>query len=128
LWNIGEKSHCYFHLNFDEIELPAHILECAQANGINPWNLFLFWGDWQVIITIGPNDLPALKGLCIEHSIAYTVLGTAGKGDTALSCTYQGESKKLCLLRNENFSRLSYNQNIKNHLDYLLKSNLFEDA
>ena len=61
LWNISEKSKCAFMLNLDNIVLPQYILEFAAKNEINPWNLFFFWGDWQVIITLNPTSLKKFK-------------------------------------------------------------------
>jgi len=126
LWNIAEKSNCGFNLDFDSIELPEYIISFAKENDINPWNLFLFWGDWQIIFTVPSTEINLLKEICETNNIKYTLIGTAIK-EQILTSTINGASKKLNLLRNENFSSLSYNSSISNHLDYLLRTNIFKN-
>lgn len=127
LWNIAEKSNCSFIVDMDSISLPNYIRKFAVENGINPWNLFLFWGNWQVVITLNPKHFERFENRCKKNSIAYTILGKAVKGSPALYALHEGEKKVLKLLRNENFSKLSYNHNIMNHIDYLLKEPLFKN-
>jgi len=127
LWNIAEKSNCGFQLDFDSIKLPGYITAFAKDQNLNPWNLFLFWGDWQVILTLPPSSFKKFELICKTNNIGYTVLGKATKGLPQLTAKEKKQIRKLKLLRNENFSNLSYNSDTKNHMDYLLKENLFEN-
>ncbi len=125
LWNIAEKSQCGFELDLDKIQVPPYITECSNNYNINPWNLFLFWGDWQIILTINESDKLAWDQVCAEHHIAFTVLGRAIARAPVVFAIEKGRRKKMNILRNENFRDISYTTDIKSHIDYLLYTELF---
>lgn len=126
LKNIMDGSHCGFEINFDEIELPDYVIKTADENNLNPLNIFLFWGDWQVIATIKKNQFEKFVSVAETHQITFTKLGKATK-NTDLTAFYQGHKEQVNLLRNENFTEVSFNQEISNHVEYLLKSHLFKN-
>jgi thiamine-monophosphate kinase len=127
VWNIAEKSKCGFELNFDGIMIPDHIKDYACSHKINPWNIFLFWGDWQVILTLKPASFLQFKKLCVKNNISYTVLGKSIAGTPKIFGIENNRKRELNILRNENFSSVSYNHGIKNHIEYLLYSPIYKD-
>jgi len=127
LWNIAEKSKCGFELDFDNIKFPKSLTEFADKYDIDPVNLFLFWGDWQVIFTLNPKDWKKFQSISKKHGIQYAVLGKAIKGNPGLYGRRNGNLRTLNLIRNENFTKLSYNSEIKNHIDYMLKQQIFKN-
>ena len=126
LWNISEKSGCGFEIDFDNIEIPSYIKVIANRLNYNPYNLLLFWGDWQVIATIPESELEKFIDVASDNKIEYTILGKA-VSEPILLGVLGGKGRELELLRNENFTTLSYNNVIANHVDYLLKTPLFKD-
>jgi thiamine-monophosphate kinase len=126
LKNIADGSGCGFELNFDEIKFPNLVIETAEMNQIDPLNIFLFWGDWQIIATIKKDQFDRFIMVANNNSITYTVLGRA-TANPELTAVFGGKKKKLNLLRNENFTEVSFNNKISNHVDYLLKTNIFSD-
>jgi len=126
LKNIMDTSHCGFKINFDEINLPDYVTQAAEDNHLNPLNILLFWGDWQIIATIKKNQFDQFVKVAESNRINFTKLGVATP-DMELTAVYERQVKKLNLLRNENFTEVSFNQEISNHVEYLLKSPLFKN-
>lgn len=127
LWNIAERSKCGFELDFDESAIAAEVRAASKEFGINLWNLALCWGDWQVIATVRNADFDKFIQVAALERIPYTVLGRAIPGPPFLQTTQQGKRKKVNLIRNENFSDLSFNADLQKHLDYMLRSPIVED-
>ena len=126
LWNIAERSLCGFELDFDGIDLPFETKEIAKVKNLNPLNLFLFWGDWQVIACVANDKRERFHEVATSNDIEYSILGKAVKGPPALFGIEQGKRKPMNVLRNENFKQLSFNSDVTNHVDSMLMSELFQ--
>jgi len=124
--NIADASNCGFEFDLDQIKLPHYIMESANFNNLNPFNLFFFWGDWQVIATVKKNQFSEFMDVAKNKNITYTKLGRATSNGN-LTAVHEKKIKGINLLRNENFTELSFNNEISNHVDYLLKSSLFNN-
>jgi thiamine-monophosphate kinase len=127
LWNIVERSNCAIEIDMNRQLIPKEILELASILNLNPWNLMLFWGDWQVVITIPNEQLDKFQSITKKENIIYSVLGRAIKSEPAIYGVVGTEKKRLKILRNENFITSSYNVNIGEHVDYMLKTSLFDN-
>jgi len=123
--NICERSNCGFLIDFDNIKIPNYINTISKRLGLNPWNLFFSWGDWQIIATVHYEKLSSFKKLSQDNDIKYTILGRATSDPLHISGILDNKPVSLNCIRNENFKQHSYNNNILNHVDYLLKTNLF---
>jgi thiamine-monophosphate kinase len=124
LWNIVERSRCTIVLDFDHIPLPERLIAVAKRHGLNPWNLFLFWGDWQVIAAIPGHHASHFFDVAAKQGIDYVVLGRAENGPPMLCGIWEGCRHKLALIRNENFTEAAFNSDIRAHVDHMLRAPL----
>ena len=124
LWNIAERSGCGIEVFMDEARVPPAMRALAAAEHLDPWNLMFFWGDWQVVVAVAKDDLGALQALADRNQIDHFLLGRAVPGAPALLAEVAGGRRPLSLVRNENFARDSFNANIDQHVDFMLRAPL----
>lgn len=125
--NICERSKCGVMIDFDNIKLPDYILYAAESSGLCPWNLFFFWGDWQVIATVKREKFEKFKEIVAQKKIDFTVLGEVTSKPMKIEGIIDRKPVLLEVLRNENFKLESFGSNVHNHVEYLLKSKLFKE-
>jgi thiamine-monophosphate kinase len=128
LWNICEASECRIVVDMDDSKLPECVSKEAEIANLNPWNLMFFWGDWQVICTIAPENWERFEDVSADAHIAYTVLGTAEAGGPAVYANRGGKRELLRIIRNEGFSPVDYHSKGSRSVQYLLKAELFDVA
>jgi len=125
LWNIAEASKCAIELDISPDLIPKQVAEAASEFGYNPWNLMFFWGDWQVIASVPVNQSDNFWKSAKEHRIPVQNLGRACEGPPQLMGLSEGRRHSLRLLRNENFLKSSFNTDIEEHVDFMLRSQLW---
>lgn len=125
LWNLAERSEVGIEINLQRTMLPEFVLWTASTERLNPWNLFLFWGDWQQVVAVNPNSIEDFESIVESHNTRYTHLGTALEHPAALYGNLDGKRKRLNLVRNENFSPYSYNGTPQDSLEHMLHAPLF---
>jgi thiamine-monophosphate kinase len=126
IWNIAERSECAVELNLDRSFIPDHVAAAAITEGVNPWNLMFFWGDWQVIVAVPFDRLSRFEQLVMRNRIAALPIGQALMGSTAIYGRLNGKRRPMRLLRQENFTATSYNTNVDEQLKYMLQTDLFD--
>ena len=125
--NLCRSSGCGFELALSESLLPAAVREAASCAALNAWNIFFAWGDWSVVATVHVEDLGRFRSICRDEDIAYTELGRATRSAGKVAARVDGgASVEVRLVRNENFAAEGFNEGLKAHLDYLLKTGLFD--
>jgi thiamine-monophosphate kinase len=127
VWNICERSLCGAELEMDDASLPSFVSLTAAANRLNPWNLLFFWGDYSIIATIPESRMDEFVRTATEGNVGHRVLGRIVPGPTALYGLADGKKRGLRLLRNENFARHGFNNDVRDHLQYMLREDLFID-
>jgi thiamine-monophosphate kinase len=127
IWNLAERSNCKFEILISQRDFPSHILELSEEFKINPWNLFNFWGDWQILFSIAEKNINALDSVSKINNIPYKIIGKAISGKPEIYLKTDSGKKIFKVLRNENFNKTSYNIEIGGHVDSMLKSNIFVD-
>jgi len=125
LWNIAERSECGIELCLDGIDLGDEVREAAREAELDPWNLFFFWGDWQVVSAVPRGKLRTFRELANAEGVEYTVLGRAVDGTAALYGAQGGERRSMRVLRSENFGRDSFAGDLASHFDFMLRSSIF---
>lgn len=125
IWNIAERSACGVELELGADSISPSVHKVAQENKLNPLNLALCWGDWQVIVAIAKNSLQTFMKVATDHKIEYTLLGKAVEGLPKLYGKLDGRRIPLKVLRNENFAETSYNKNVHDHLVRMLHDSIF---
>lgn len=128
LWNIAERSNCAFELNIQNEDIPKEVADTASVFHINVMNLMMCWGDWQIIATVRQNNFQRFKEIAVKNNITHTVLGNSIAGLPAIYQRVGDTKKRLRIIRNENFTSQSYNADLDKHLDYMLRSDLFESS
>jgi len=125
LWNIAEASKCAIELDMSPEALPESVTEVASEFGYNPWNLMFFWGDWQVIASVPVNQSDNFWKSAKEHHMPVQHLGHACEGPPQLMGLSEGRRHNLRLLRNENFLKSSFNTDVEEHVEFMLRSQLW---
>lgn len=128
VWNICESSNCAAELDLDEAEIPEDIRQAASGEGVNPWNLMFFWGDWSVVATIKSRSFHEFGELAATTGIRFRVLGRMTDEPPCVSGTAGGTKRVLNIVRNENFTSTSYNTTAGGHVDHMLRAPLFANS
>ncbi len=123
--NICRASNCSVYLDLDLNSISQIVKDASKNNDLNPFNLFFFWGDWQIISSIHQEKWEDFKKFCHNNKILFTRLGFAKKGDGSIFGKTADGFSKMKILRNENFTSNSFNSNYERNINYLLKENLF---
>ena len=125
--NLSRSSGCGFELVLKESLLPAEVKEAGGRGALNPWNIFFAWGDWSVAAAVRVEELERFRAICREKEIAYTELGSATGATGRVVARIDGEPPaEVRLVRNENFAPAGFNEGVTGHLNYLLKTSLFD--
>jgi thiamine-monophosphate kinase len=124
IWNIVDRSQCGVELLLDEILLPPEVQKAARDENFDPWNLFCFWGDWQVICAVAPEQLKEFNLLAEAEGIEYTLLGRAIESEPAVYGSRHGRRRRMRVLRSENFAAESFSSDLSGHLDHMLRTPL----
>ena len=126
LWNIAERSRCGMKLDFDDSVITEAVKDVAARAQLSRWNLFFFWGDWQVITAVKQERFMDFARISIEEQIPYVRLGVAVPGPPRLIRQNDDSEQPVHLLRNENFSTSSFNEGVEAHVDHMLRESLFD--
>ncbi|UUO07858.1 thiamine-phosphate kinase [Blastopirellula sp. J2-11] len=126
LWNIIERSNVGIELWLDDQKIPNYVHQEALQHGLDPKNLYLFWGDWQIIASVKSGRLDDFKRIIGQENINASVIGVAIHGEKGVWGIEGERRSRLRLLRNENFVDRSFNENPISHTDYLLKTSLYD--
>lgn len=125
VWNIAERSKCTIEIDMLPVALPDNVIKVASEFGYDPWNLMFFWGDWQVIASVPLARSDEFWRTSKEYSIPVQHLGHVREGPPRLLGLIEGRKHSLRLLRNENFIKSSFNINVEEHVESMLKSQLW---
>jgi thiamine-monophosphate kinase len=124
VWNICERSCCSAEIEMLEDGLPKHILLAAKMENLNPWNIAFFWGDYSIVATVHSNAMSEFIRAAQTSDTPYHVLGRTAVGPPALFGLCGAKKYQLRVLRNENFVRQGFNSDLRDHVNYMLKSDL----
>lgn len=127
--NLARASGCGFELVLHDDMLPEVVREAAASAAVQPWNVYFAWGDWAVAVVVRSRDVDSFRAVCSERQIQWTALGraTTGKGGVVARLD-GGTSRRMEIVRNENFVAKSFSGGVDAHLEYLLTARLFEDG
>ncbi len=122
LLNLSEASGFGIELTPNTIKIPAEVVAEATASNLSPWNLFFFWGDWQVVAATTQIE----EVLSCVGSESVTLLGrvVADKGG-GLTARVGSHSYPVPEIRNENFRQKGYVANLDEHIRLMLETRLF---
>jgi thiamine-monophosphate kinase len=126
LWNIAERSGCGVQLDLDDSIITAAVKDIASRTQLSIWNLFFFWGDWQVIAAVKQERFEEFARISLDEQISCVRIGIAVPGPTRLVRQTGGSEQLVRLLRNENFSTSSFNEGVEVHVDHMLRESLFD--
>jgi thiamine-monophosphate kinase len=122
LWNIVDRSCVGIEIDLDMLTIDEKVKTVAADQIMNPLNLALCWGDWQVVVVIPSTKEKDFRSVCMEHNIENCILGRIIERSEELVGIVNNIRYKMLILRNENFSPKSYNNTIDDHLDYMLRT------
>ncbi len=75
IYSLSEMSQVSFSLDFDEVPVDEEVLKVAEAGGLDPTELALYYGgDYQLLFTIKPNGMNRLVQLLGDE---FSVIGKA---------------------------------------------------
>lgn len=127
VWNICEESKCSAEIEFNEKILPDYVRIASELEGVSPWNILFFWGDYSVIVAVRPERIEEFGCMAKYLGLKYTIIGKYSVGPPALHAITNSGRRPLELLRNENFKIRGYNTDIADHISYMLKEHLIPE-
>jgi thiamine-monophosphate kinase len=125
IWNVCESSLCAADIEMNNESLPQVVLSNAQIEGINPWNIMFFWGDYNVVVAVRSHRIKDFIDAARALNVSYRLLGRMSAGPPALHGLIGSERRQLRLLRNENFRQQGFNSDVNDHVNYMLREQLF---
>lgn len=123
--NLRRASSTGLMLEFRQEMLSPSVLRAAHAHRVDPWNVFIAWGDWSVAVAIPADRLQLFADVCMEHQIEHCMLGEAVEGMDVLSSVDKAPPKQVTIIRNENFVTRGFNAGLASHLEYILETPIF---
>lgn len=123
--NLCRSSGTGLRLTLNHAMLSPNVLAAGLARIVNPWNVFIAWGDWSVAVAIPGGSVESFTEFCETHRIKNCLLGmvTASRGMTA--SVDGGPLKRVSMIRNENFIPQGFNAGLAAHIAYILETPLF---
>ena len=125
IWNIAEASGCSIELDMSLKNIPEIIIKTAYEHGYNPWNVFYFWGDWQVIVSVPQSNTAEFWCVIEKNHISAYSLGHFCEGPPQLFGNVEGTKKNIYLARNESFVKDSFNNDTLRHVEFMLRRPLW---
>jgi len=123
LLNIVEASGLGIELIPDSIDLPLEVIAEASASHLSPWNLFFFWGDWQVVATARSDRIDEVKSLIGNTQLR--ILGRVIDSPRELVARQDSRLFPVAAVRNENFKSVGFASSLDDHLDFMLTTKIF---
>jgi thiamine-monophosphate kinase len=108
VWNIAQRSQCAFSLVLEEAMLIEELRGEAEAFALDPWTLFAFWGDWQVVVTYPPSEKSKVVSLAESMAIPFIQLGRAVPGVPQIRASIGGSQFHVRPFGNQHFTPKSY--------------------
>ncbi len=127
LWNIAERSNVALEISMTDDKLPSWMVEIAGRHKFEPWNLFFFWGDWNVAITVPSEREQDFDEICRHMKCEYQTIGRVITGAPALFASTNRRRRRLSIIRNENFVASAYNKSAMDNVHYMLNEELFRE-
>jgi len=106
--NISRKSNCHFSLTLCKDMITEEVQRAGRSSAINPWALFSFWGDWQVVFTFPQHAEELVVSTARSMEMPLLILGSAVEGPPGITACVDGATFAIEPLRNEHFSSTSY--------------------
>lgn len=125
LANIAERSGCGIEINLSDSLIPQSVRDAAYTHRLNPWNLMFFWGDWQMVMSVKRRAWDRFVSVTKRRRIEFMDLGVAIDKQGIYART-NGKGQRLRVVRNENFTSCSFNSSVSDHVEWLLRTDIFE--
>jgi thiamine-monophosphate kinase len=124
--NLCRRSNVGVQLDLQKEMIPTPVSRAAELHGIDPWNLFMAWGDWSVIAAVPPNQFLAFEETCQEYGIRRYMLGIATTHAREITAVVDDRALvRVAAIRNENFVSHGFNAGLDGHLAFILNTPLF---
>jgi thiamine-monophosphate kinase len=124
-WNIAERSQVGIDVFLDPRLIPPYVAETAEIEGLDPWNLFFYWGDWQQLVAVPAISSDTFLTLAKASGTEVIHVGRAFASTPILMGISSTERRQLSVLRNENFRSYSYNRDSDALEHRMLKESIF---
>jgi thiamine-monophosphate kinase len=125
--NLCRSSNIGVQFNLRREIIPTSVSRAAELHGVDPWNLFMAWGDWSVVVAVPPNQIHPFEETCQEHGIRRCMMGIATTHAREMTATLDdGGLVRVSAIRNENFVSHGFNADLDDHLAFILKTPLFK--
>jgi len=127
--NIAKRSLCAFELHLESAShLSPELSDEARIRGVDPWNLFFFWGDWSITAVIPQALFARFESVAAETRCSWLPLGRVVDGGSSIAGIVDGRRVSIRPLRNENFLPRSFNAGVRAHVEEMLRTPLFSSS
>jgi thiamine-monophosphate kinase len=120
-YEIARQSEVDFYLDFSEFNIHPVVLRVAKEIGVNPMNLCVGWGDWQLVTTVPDSNLSRFQKIFDSKGYEYHIIGKVKKGKGDVYGRLGTEYKPLRDIDSERFTNISqFSHGIDAYIDNLL--------
>ena len=124
LWNIAESSDCTIKLENFEHFVSSKVKDVALRFNYNPVNLSIFWGDWQIVAVVSSDMLELFYQLIPVLNSPINYIGKIVDGPANIISNIYGYNTNVNILRSENFSSSSFNDDIFSNIESMLTASV----
>jgi thiamine-monophosphate kinase len=124
LATLGFVNNAKVILDSSLLSPPTAVADVAEALSINPLNLMLSWGNWELVFTADPRNMPELRHYLDSQGVTFQEIGRLANGsdvwleeaETVRPLTYFGSDR----FTNESYMTMG----VMNYADWLIRSPL----
>lgn len=92
-----------------DFHVPEPVQAVSDLSGIDPRNLALAWGDWQLVVALPQCRVDEARERVMSTGHAFSVLGIANPGEgSVLAVDEAGAERPIRLFASDRFSNSSY--------------------
>ena len=122
-------SNIDIHLDLSDIQPDVAVLRVAKQFGVDVRKLLLAWGDWELVCTTEPINIPRLNNAMTRLGCPVNVVGWVGKGSGNVWLHESAGTRPLAYVASERFSIHSYfSHGLESYLRTMVNTPLSEDT
>jgi thiamine-monophosphate kinase len=103
LSQLSQANKLGINLNLDSLSISG-----AEDLAVEPYRLWLGWGDWNVVIALCPDDVPAASAIAFQHGFPLIQIGAFTSGDPVVSVQRGERIMPAPRLESERFAKDSW--------------------
>lgn len=127
LVTLSAESKTDIKVRLDDLTPHPFVEETAHKLGWDPHKLMLSWGGWELVCTVQPKQIEAVKEVCRSYNFPVKIIGEVCEGSGCLLGETTEGVFKLADLGSYRFCETSYlSEGLDSYLDFLRSEPLIQ--